>query len=453
MSLNVLTQGGGTGGASASIFVTGLSEADTVTATKDGKTVKGKWIQRRIVPEGYTVLEYIESTRTQYIDTGYIPNPDTTMEAELLMTGTFTATPDGQLFGVGEENAAYVMNFGSGAGHANGVFPWFNTTYDSGATIEAFEITDEIRTNRNVLSVNIGSVEWGSVTATVTTKTTTHTQSLLLFGCKWQGVNNPFKSYNMRVFAWKIYDDNNLVRNFIPCTNPSGEVGLYDLVNGVFYGNAGTGTFVAGAEIPSTIDGHTITIKDYGMWTVTASNGEDTAMKDVLVDAAVEFEVEMSYYTYLYNLGDECEDLTGGWTAVAFKYTDSLQALAPTVTRNEDNLVGYMGTHYKGGVLCCANPIDLTNVEKLYFTGILATVNADGVGYIRLCVWSEFGTAWTKNIKAELSALGKNGEYEFNNEEIDVSSLTGEHRIGFGYYGPVGTGYYTKSTMYVLKMQ
>jgi hypothetical protein len=43
MSLRVLTQGGGTGGYSASIFVTGLRETDTVTAVKDGKTVQGKW--------------------------------------------------------------------------------------------------------------------------------------------------------------------------------------------------------------------------------------------------------------------------------------------------------------------------------------------------------------------------------------------------------------------------
>ena len=43
MSLNVLTQGGGAGGATASIFITGLSESDTVSAVKDGKTVKGKW--------------------------------------------------------------------------------------------------------------------------------------------------------------------------------------------------------------------------------------------------------------------------------------------------------------------------------------------------------------------------------------------------------------------------
>lgn len=44
MSLSVLTQGGGgTGGAAASIFVTGLSEEDYVTAVKDGKAVRGKW--------------------------------------------------------------------------------------------------------------------------------------------------------------------------------------------------------------------------------------------------------------------------------------------------------------------------------------------------------------------------------------------------------------------------
>ncbi len=43
MSLNVLTQGGGAGGESASIFVTGLDENSTVTAAKDGKVLQGKW--------------------------------------------------------------------------------------------------------------------------------------------------------------------------------------------------------------------------------------------------------------------------------------------------------------------------------------------------------------------------------------------------------------------------
>jgi hypothetical protein len=41
-----------------------------------------------------------------------------------------------------------------------------------------------------------------------------------------------------------------MVREFMPCIRKSdGAVGLYDFVEGVFYHNEGTGTFVAGPEI------------------------------------------------------------------------------------------------------------------------------------------------------------------------------------------------------------
>ena len=35
----------------------------------------------------------------------------------------------------------------------------------------------------------------------------------------------------------------------MPCTNGSGEAGLYDMVNGDFYGNEGSGSFSAGPEV------------------------------------------------------------------------------------------------------------------------------------------------------------------------------------------------------------
>ena len=53
----------------------------------------------------------------------------------------------------------------------------------------------------------------------------------------------------MRLYSAKIYDSGTLVRNFIPCKNDNNVVGLYDLVNDVFYRNAGTGTFTAGNEV------------------------------------------------------------------------------------------------------------------------------------------------------------------------------------------------------------
>ena len=52
-----------------------------------------------------------------------------------------------------------------------------------------------------------------------------------------------------KLYSCKIYDNGTLVRDFIPCQTTSGEIGLWDDVNSVFYGNAGTGTFTAGPEI------------------------------------------------------------------------------------------------------------------------------------------------------------------------------------------------------------
>jgi hypothetical protein len=48
----------------------------------------------------------------------------------------------------------------------------------------------------------------------------------------------------IKFYYCQIYDDNTLVRDFIPCYRKSdGEVGLYDIVGKKFYTNAGTGAF------------------------------------------------------------------------------------------------------------------------------------------------------------------------------------------------------------------
>lgn len=38
--------------------------------------------------------------------------------------------------------------------------------------------------------------------------------------------------------------------NLVPCYRKSdGEIGMYDLVNGVFYTNSGSGTFIKGDDV------------------------------------------------------------------------------------------------------------------------------------------------------------------------------------------------------------
>jgi hypothetical protein len=52
-----------------------------------------------------------------------------------------------------------------------------------------------------------------------------------------------------RLHYMKLYNkDGALVRDFEPCVC-NGEVGLYDKVESIFYGNMGTGNFIAGPAL------------------------------------------------------------------------------------------------------------------------------------------------------------------------------------------------------------
>ena len=50
-----------------------------------------------------------------------------------------------------------------------------------------------------------------------------------------------------KIYSTKVYDDNILIRDLVPCYRKSDNViGMFDLVNSVFYANAGSGTFLKG---------------------------------------------------------------------------------------------------------------------------------------------------------------------------------------------------------------
>ena len=78
------------------------------------------------------------------------------------------------------------------------------------------------------------------------------TPQTLALGAIKAGSSTPSMYYGTAKYrGCKIYDNGTLVRDMIPCKDPDGNIGMYDTVNAVFYGNAGTGEFVAG-EIADT---------------------------------------------------------------------------------------------------------------------------------------------------------------------------------------------------------
>ena len=268
----------GAGGESASIFVTGLSETDTVTASKNGKTVVGKWSQKPnpayvAIPDGYTQLEYIKSTGTQYINTG-VQN-----SLELSITGdiTFTDASSGAVFGTLSKTDTRAISLDL---NANGYLAYWTADGKYATYVDANKDV-VFKTTPNSFTFDGTEIGKGNDTNGVSTG------NICLFTSHYGG--------NGKLIArhFEISSGTTKVRDFIPSKrNSDSVIGLYDIVNGVFYTNSGTGTFIAGAEVPQNIDGFLIDkIKSYGTWNV--SNGDGTKTTDVLIDAAAEFEVTL----------------------------------------------------------------------------------------------------------------------------------------------------------------
>ena len=186
------------------------------------------------LPSGYKQLEYIQSTGTQYINTGFQPNQNTRVTATAYLTPSDAGT---WLFGA--RNAASDSTFGF-LTYENAYRSDYNT--DQNKTIPAaYSDPFEIDKNKNQTQIN------GETEATSSMGTFQCNYPLILFANNTGGSISGGGSG--KIYQLSIYDNGTMVRMFIPCINPDGEIGLYDAANGQFYGNSGTGVFIGGPEI------------------------------------------------------------------------------------------------------------------------------------------------------------------------------------------------------------
>lgn len=137
----------------------------------------------------------------------------------------------------------------------------------------------------------------------------------------------------------------------------------------------------------------------------------------------VQFSSTMTI-VYLYNRGDTCDDLTGGYVAAGLKpAATSASAAAPTVVYNDDSMVitGSNTGTYNGGYVKTVNKIDLTDFTRLVFEG-----SRTGNGTAVMQVWTQIGSYINEYSVAQATI-----PVDATSSEIDISGLTGEHYIGF----------------------
>lgn len=203
------------------------------------KYVMGEYKNTTLLPKEYQEVEYIESTGKQYIDTNFIPSGK-----ELRIITSFEYVRDHNrlsLFGNNSSVPYYLTVYGSVplfyVGSSSAISCGKQTALNTKYILDV-EVKDGVIT-----------AKWDGEESTATYTGNLNTQNeYYIFGSNANGSLAESDS-GYRLFSFKIYDDDTLVRDYIPCYRKSDNViGLYDLVNNEFYENAGTEVFLKGDD-------------------------------------------------------------------------------------------------------------------------------------------------------------------------------------------------------------
>lgn len=191
------------------------------------------------LPSDYTRLEYIESTGTEYIDTGVKPTQNTRVITKI---ANAPATTEQQLFGSRSGTSSSDRFLFLAAGDTK---KYRNDFYNNNINIDSafnFPYTFIVDKNKENLYLN------GKLAGTNTAGTFTGAYNMFIFAANTAGTANKCQA-GTQFYYFKIYENNTLVKYFIPVKNSSDALGMYDLVNNQFHANLGTGSFIAGPSI------------------------------------------------------------------------------------------------------------------------------------------------------------------------------------------------------------
>lgn len=199
------------------------------------------------IPVEYQEVEYLESTGTQYIDTGYVPVEDTWVDCE----HGFSDTYSGEQVILGASSSNYTGNNTTGltvqfynynrwyCGCGGSIFGNVLTGVGKGLYIK----------HRVILTKNLLTVD-GNEKGNPGHATFDPSQPCYLYAINAYGIGVRRLSTTLRLYSVKLYENENIMRDFIPCYRKSdSEPGMYDTVTKQFFTNAGTGTFIVGNDV------------------------------------------------------------------------------------------------------------------------------------------------------------------------------------------------------------
>ena len=180
-------------------------------------------------------VEYLESSGTQYIDTGFVPD-----DSSGVYIRAYCKTSGGNHIVVGTRQSSsdtrWWINFSSGLEISWNTWIAYSISYTN----------TWVEVENNFLNSRLGKID-GVTKRTSYPTLASITYPVYIFTANLYG-NPRTYPYTGRVSSVKISRGNNIVMDLIP-VRKNGMGYMYDKVSGELFGNSGTGTFTYGNDV------------------------------------------------------------------------------------------------------------------------------------------------------------------------------------------------------------
>ena len=191
----------------------------------------------------HTEIEYLESTGTQYINTGFSATYLTKIDIDFQYTSN---TTDGNTRVFGSRRTWKSRGFYGGTAYdIIGEKYWYLVgTLASDSSWRSADINSDTNKHNLVLNKDGAYIDNVLVWTPVNTPTSFASYSTIaLFGAM-EGTTPAIITGICRIYGCKIYDNDVLVREFVPALDQNNVPCMYDKINKELYYNAGSGTFL-----------------------------------------------------------------------------------------------------------------------------------------------------------------------------------------------------------------
>ena len=187
----------------------------------------------------YQRVEYIQSTGTQYINTGFIQTVDD-IKISCQFEYSTTSTKFKEFYGLKKDPIRCCLMFLYGrnmyfqhdATNSISIYLPYSTTSLNTCVVTAKNGISSMMLNEE-LKENV-SYQYEALYETMT-----------LFKSNVSEIID-----GLKIYSFSIEQSGEVVRNFVPCYRKTDNVtGMYDLANNQFYTNEGTGEFILGGEV------------------------------------------------------------------------------------------------------------------------------------------------------------------------------------------------------------